>query len=51
MKLQTIILLAACALTVSAARAQEGLPRKVENVKLLDLEETPPSSPISERRI
>lgn len=38
MKLQTIILLAACALTVSAARAQEGLPRKVENVKLLDLE-------------
>ena len=38
MKLQTIILLAACALTFSAARAQEGLPRKVENVKLLDLE-------------
>lgn len=38
MKLQTIILLAACALTVSAARAQKGLPRKVENVKLLDLE-------------
>lgn len=38
MKLQTIILLAACALTVSAVRAQEGLPRKVENVKLLDLE-------------
>lgn len=38
MKLQTIILLAACALTVSTARAQEGLPRKVENVKLLDLE-------------
>lgn len=38
MKLQTIILLAACALPVSAARAQEGLPRKVENVKLLDLE-------------
>ena len=38
MKLQTIILLAACALTLSADRAQEGLPRKVENVKLLDLE-------------
>ena len=34
MKLQTIILLAACALTFSAARAQEGLPRKVENPEL-----------------
>ena len=40
MKLKALMTLAACALTLSVVQAQE-LPRKVENVRLVDLNGKP----------
>ena len=44
MKMKVIVMLAACALTASAAAAQE-LPRKVQNVEVLDLDGKPAKLP------
>lgn len=48
MKIRTIMMLAAVALAAPTVRAQE-LPRKVENVEVLDLDGEPARLPISER--
>ena len=44
MKMKVIAMLAAFALTASAVQAQE-LPRKVQNVEVLDLDGTPAKLP------